>query len=68
MTKIKAPESVAIGIRLPGSTIERADAIAASGSRMGIRGWSRNAVIVAAIEHGMKILESKHKDAPTEAQ
>lgn len=69
MYRIKKPVlvTVALGVRLPESVIERLDAIAESESG-GLSKCSRNAVVAAALEIGLAEIERKLKPAPESAQ
>lgn len=53
-----APTTVALGIRLPAALVARIDAVALAPARGGtLPAWSRNAVIVAALEAGLVEVE-----------
>lgn len=53
-----APTTIALGIRLPAALVARIDAVATAPARGGtLPAWSRNAVIVAALEAGLGEVE-----------
>lgn len=61
-----APTTVALGIRLPAALVARIDAVALAPARGGtLPAWSRNAVIVAALEAGLPEVERQAGIEPT---
>lgn len=64
-----APATVALGLRLSAELLARVDAVAAAPARGGtLPAWSRNAVLVAAIEAGLPEVERQAGiDPPTPA-
>lgn len=55
--QMAAPATVALGVRLPAALLARVDAVAAAGARGNLPGWTRNGVLLAALEAGLPEVE-----------
>ena len=55
--KMATPATIPIGVRLPAALLDRVDAVASCGARGNLPGWSRNGVLLAALEAGLPIVE-----------
>ena len=55
--RMAAPATIALGVRLPAALLARVDAVAAAGARGNLPTWSRNGVLLAALEAGLPLVE-----------